>query len=234
MSSEMIDIARNIERVREKIAAACARAGRAAESVRLVAVSKTKSIELIREAARAGQTLFGENYVQEAVDKVNQLPTAEWHFIGSLQTNKVKQVTGAFALIHSVDRLKLASALNLAAEAASVVQPILLQMHIGDESTKHGFSAEELNSAIDEVSKLKNLTLRGLMSLPPLEETEDKARENFAKLREAFDGARLLLRSDLRAQFSELSMGTSSDFEAAILEGATLVRVGTDIFGARS
>jgi MAF protein len=232
-------IARNLQQVRERIAAACARAGRAPSDVRLVAVSKTKPVELIREAIAAGQNVFGENYVQEAVDKINQFPRAEWHFIGSLQTNKAKQVAGRFALVHSVDRLKLASALDAALEKTTVteietVQPILLQVHVGDESTKHGFSFEELPQAAKEISQMKHLSIRGLMALPPLEDSEEKSRVHFAKLREALEIVKAQLPPEQRGLVRELSMGTSGDLEAAILEGATLVRVGTDIFGARS
>jgi pyridoxal phosphate enzyme (YggS family) len=180
-------VAENLKRVREKIANACARASRPLTDVQLVAVSKHKPIELIREALAAGQIAFGENYVQEAVDKINQLPQAEWHFIGSLQTNKIKQVAGSFALIHSVDRLKLAQALNLSAAAGGAVQPILLQIHLGFEETKHGFSIAEVEAAFPELIEMKNLSIRGLMSLPPLEETEAKARANFARLRDSLE-----------------------------------------------
>lgn len=219
-----MSIADNLASVRERISAACSRAGRAPGEVRLVAVSKTKPISLIREALAAGQSVFGENYVQEAVEKVALEPSCEWHFIGSLQTNKARLVTGSFALVHSVDRLKLAAALASAASERGVRQPILLQVHIGDEATKHGFAWNELPRAFEEISALPSLEVRGLMALPPLEESEFAQRRNFALLREA--ASKLGLR--------ELSMGTSADFEAAILEGATLVRVGTDIFGART
>jgi len=209
-------------------------------AVRLVAVSKTKPIELIREAVEAGQTVFGENYVQEAVDKINQLPSVEWHFIGSLQTNKAKQVAGHFALIHSIDRLKLAMAIDSAMEQRSLTstststsQPILLQIHIGDEETKHGFSLEQLPAAVEAIAQMTHLSIRGLMALPPLEETEEKSRVHFAKLREVLEIVKARLPVEQRPLVTELSMGTSGDLEAAILEGATLVRVGTDIFGAR-
>jgi pyridoxal phosphate enzyme (YggS family) len=228
-------IAENLRNVRARIESACARTGRATSEVRLVAVSKTKPVAMLEEATRAGQCLFGENYVQEAVDKINQLPGAEWHFIGSLQTNKARAVLGRFALIHSVDRVKLARALDsaAAAAAATVVQPILLQVHIGDEASKHGFSIDELVEAVGEIAQMKHLSIHGLMALPPLEETEAKSRVHFARLRETLETAREALPPESRGLCRELSMGTSSDFEAAILEGATLVRVGTDIFGAR-
>ncbi len=232
--SENHGISENLRIVRAKMAQACARANRAADTVRLVAVSKTKPIELIQEAIAAGQTIFGENYVQEAVDKISRIPSVEWHFIGTLQSNKAKQVAGSFALVHSIDRLKLASTLNSAAAARGAVQPILLQVHIGDEATKQGFSFAEMPDVIAQVCEMKNLRLRGLMSLPPLEDTEAGARMNFAKLRESLEKWRTLLPAENRPEFCELSMGTSSDFEAAVLEGATLIRVGTDIFGVRT
>lgn len=227
-------VAKHIDQVRAKIAAACVAAGRRQESVKLIAVSKTKPISLIDEAVAATQMSFGENYVQEASEKIALRPDLDWHFIGSLQSNKAKQVAGKFALVHSVDRLKMAQALNLAAELVSRVQPVLLQIYIGDEATKHGFSIDELPDALSQLSSLKGLSLRGLMALPPLEEDVVKSRENFAQLRYCLEASRKLLAPEQRAAFSELSMGTSSDYEAAILEGATLVRVGTEIFGARS
>ena len=250
-------VAENLKRVRERIEAACVRASRSASDVRLVAVSKTKPIEMVREAYAAGQSLFGENYAQEAIDKIGQLPDAEWHFIGSLQTNKAKQVAGNFAFIHSVDRVKLATALNSAIESRSsnqsnvnvnvnidgningnvltshVPQPILLQVHIGDEETKHGFAVSDLADAAKQISLLQNLSIRGLMALPPLEESEAKSRVHFAKVREALEIVKAALPLEQSALVRELSMGTSGDLAAAILEGATLVRVGTDIFGAR-
>ncbi len=227
-------VAQNLARVRARIEAACVRASRSVSSVRLVAVSKTKPNDLIKEALAAGQTVFGENYVQEAIAKIGAFPEGEWHFIGSLQTNKSKQVAGTFALIHSVDRLKLATSLNQALESKTgVVQPILLQVHIGDESTKHGFSLGELAQAAREISAMKQLSIRGLMALPPLEESEDKSRAHFAQVRDALEVVRQAVSPEQRAVIRELSMGTSGDLEAAILEGATLVRVGTDIFGAR-
>lgn len=228
-----MSIPENLEHVRARIAAACSRASRNTSDVRLIAVSKTKPAGLIREAINAGQIVFGENYVQEALEKIELIPDVEWHFIGSLQTNKARAVTGRFALIHSVDRLKLARALNLVAIEKNTVQPILLQVHIGDESTKHGFSIEEAPSAFIEIAAMKGLEIRGLMSLPPLEDTSEKARANFALLRAKLSEWRRLLTPEQAEKFTELSMGTSSDFEDAILEGATLVRVGTDIFGAR-
>ena len=227
-------IADNLRRVEESIAEACTRAKRSSSDVRLIAVSKTKPIAMIEEAMRAGQKSFGENYVQEAVEKVSALPSADWHFIGSLQSNKVKQVVGRFALIQSVDRIKLVRELAKVATAAGVRQDILLQIHIGDEETKHGFGFDEAPSAISEIGELGSLRLRGLMSLPPLLDDEHASRANFARLREALEKWRSNLSSEKSRDFTELSIGTSSDYEWAIQEGATMVRVGTAIFGERA
>lgn len=188
---------------------------------------------MIRAAFAAGQRIFGENYVQEAVAKVAAFAEAEWHFIGGLQTNKVKPITGRFALIHSVDRERLADELEKAAAKAGVVQDILLQVHVGSEASKSGVSMDEAPALIERIAGHSHLRLRGLMSLPPLTEDERVGRGYFASLREALEKWRRLLPTDQAARFGELSMGTSSDYEWAILEGATYVRVGTAIFGAR-
>lgn len=225
----MNDIANRLAAVNEKIAGACERAGRKPGDVKLLAVSKTKPLELIREAFAAGQRSFGENYVQEAVEKVARFPGADWHFIGSLQSNKAKQVAGRFSLIHSVDRAKLADELAKAASAAGAVQDVLVQIHIGDEQTKHGVTIGEAPELVERVRSHASLRLRGLMSLPPLSDDERVARGYFSKIRDAFE----LWKSGDR-HFNELSLGTSSDFEWAILEGATMVRVGTAIFGERA
>jgi pyridoxal phosphate enzyme (YggS family) len=224
----MSDVADNLKRTHEQISSACARAGRRADSVRLIAVSKTKPLKAIEEALAAGQKVFGENYVQEAVEKVEHFPQAEWHFIGSLQTNKVKQVVGRFSLIESVDRLKLALEIAKVAERAGQVQDILLQIHVGDEATKQGLSFLEVPSIIEQLIELKSLRLRGIMSMPPMVEDERVGRSYFASLREACEKWRALVPT-----LTELSMGTSSDFEWAIMEGATMVRLGTSVFGAR-
>lgn len=228
-----MSIASNLKSIREQMAAAALKVRRDPTSVRLIAVSKTKPLALIREAFDAGQSSFGENYVQEAVEKVEEFPQAEWHFIGSLQTNKAKQVVGKFALIHSVDRAKLADELEKVASQKGIVQDILVQIHIGDEETKHGAGLDDAPALIEHISKLPHLRMRGIMSLPPLSENESVSRGYFASLRAGFEKWRSQLPREQASHFTELSMGTSSDFESAILEGATMVRVGTSIFGAR-
>lgn len=227
-------IKENLERVHERIARACEKAQRSLNEVRLVAVSKTKPIDMVSEAFHAGQTLFGENYVQEALRKIELLPQAEWHLIGSLQTKKARSIAGKFALIHSVDREKLASEISKAAGNIKTVQDILIQVHIGDESTKSGVTLDEAPGLIEAVLKMPNIRLRGLMSLPPLTGNESLARSYFAQLRESMERWRRETMNPVEgSQFTELSIGTSSDFEWAILEGATYVRIGTAIFGER-
>jgi pyridoxal phosphate enzyme (YggS family) len=203
-------------RVRERIALACARAGRDPASVTLVAVSKTQPVERLREAFEAGQRVFGENYAQELRAKADALPGAEWHFIGALQTNKARIVVGRAALIHTCDRLSLAR--ELAKRAAS--QRVLLEVNIGREPQKSGALPEDVPALLDAVRALPTLRCEGLMCIPP---AAGDPRPHFRALREL--AGKLGLR--------ELSMGMSADYETAIEEGATIVRVGTAIFGAR-
>lgn len=227
-----MSIAENLKDVCHRIEQAAAKSGRSAGDVRLIAVSKTKPIVMIEEALRAGQKSFGENYVQEAVEKIVALPAADWHFIGSLQTNKVKQVVGRFSLIHSVDRVRLAEEISKAAVRMNVVQDILIEVNVGGEETKHGVALAELTEVVKVIRELSGVRVRGLMSLPPLTDDERVARGYFRSLR----AARAALQKDFFPQeiyFTELSMGTSGDFELAIEEGATMVRIGTTIFGAR-
>lgn len=225
----MSQIAPNLEEVRRRMAAAAQRAGRNPEQVRLVAVSKTVSVELIREAVAAGQRLFGENYLQEARGKIEVLgEAADWHFIGHLQSNKARAAVNRFALIHGVDRLKLAEALDAAAASKGTIQKILLQVNLAGEASKSGTSPEAAPELLRQISGLAHLRLMGLMTMPPFLEPE-AVRPYFRALRELRDRLEELSGQPL----PELSMGMSGDFEAAIEEGATLVRVGTAIFGSR-
>ncbi len=207
-----------LEQVREKIARACAKAGRAPASAKLIAVSKLQPVEKLREAEEAGQHLFGENYAQELRDKAAALPAVEWHFLGALQTNKVKLVAGRAALIHTCDRLALAQ--EIAKRAPASGQRILLEVNIGREPQKAGVLPDDAAALLDQVRALPGLRCEGLMCIPP---AEGDPRPHFRALREL--AARLHL--------AELSMGMSADYEIAIEEGATLVRVGTAIFGER-
>lgn len=233
MSDAKSDVAANLAAVHEEIASAALRAGRKPDEVRLVAVTKTKPIEMIDEAVRAGQLVFGENYPQEAARKIELRPSLEWHFIGGLQSNKVKLVAGRTKLIESVDRLKLGEEIARVAQALGVTQDVLVQVHIGEEGTKLGVAPAEGEELVTKLAALEGIRVRGLMSLPPLSDDERVARARFAELRGHLEAWRRALPADRRAEFRELSMGTSHDFPWAIAEGATLVRVGTRLFGPR-
>lgn len=228
-----MSIQANLQQVRECMEAACRRAGRNPSEVRLLAVSKTKPAALIEAAAAAGQTLFGENYVQEFLDKreLIQAPV-EWHFIGALQTNKVKYLPGKVRLIHSVDRLTLAREIDRQWAKIDAVANILIQVNLGMESTKAGTEEAELEALVRAAAALPRLRIRGLMALPPYLDDPEEVRPYFRRLRElatAMDALRLP-----GVTMTELSMGMSHDFEVAIEEGATLVRVGSAIFGERT
>jgi PLP dependent protein len=215
-----VGIAENLARVRESIDHVCMRAGRSTDSVKLVAVSKTQPIEAVIEAFAAGQDAFGENYAQELHEKADALPEAEWHFIGALQTNKVKIVVGHSALIHTCDRLSLAKEVSKRALAKNLVQRVLLEVNVGREPQKGGVLPEQLDELIAAVRELEALRCEGLMCIPP---AGQDPRPHFRALRELRD--RLGLR--------ELSMGMSADYLVAIEEGSTIVRIGTAIFGER-
>ncbi len=227
----MTDTERNIIEVREQIAGACARAGRDEKDVLLVAVSKYQSVERIAESVAAGVTAFGENHAQELTEKKTffEQHGCRVHFIGQLQTNKIKYVCGFADLIESVDRPNLAARLHQRAEALGVVQEILIQVNIGAEDQKGGVPDEDLDSFADSLTQYPCLRLRGLMCVPPAVEAE-QARAYFRKMRAHFD--RLSGRPGMQT-LDTLSMGMSHDFAVAIEEGATQVRVGTRIFGAR-
>jgi len=229
-----MDFEENIGRVRERIANACRRAGRRPEEVKLVAVSKTVPPELIRRAFEAGLHDFGENRVQEANAKRPALSdlTVTWHMVGHLQSNKAKLARELFHVVHSVDSLRLAQKLDQAAVCADDKLPVLLQVNLGDELTKSGAREEEISQLAEQVGRLKTLELRGLMVLPPFFEDPEQARPFFRRLREL---AKLLEALNLpNVSMQELSMGMSHDFEIAIEEGSTAVRIGTAIFGPRS
>ncbi len=227
-----MNIKNNLEHVRSLIDAACARCGRKPDGVRLVAVSKTKPAAMINEAAAAGQVVFGENYVQEFVDKLEQVTApVEWHFIGGLQSNKVKYLRGKVAMIHSVDRLSLAEEIDRQWGKLDQKIDVLLEVNLGQEDSKSGTGEAELIELVRQVAALPHLRIRGLMALPPWLDDPEDVRPYFRRLRELAENiARLQIPG---VAMDELSMGMSNDFEVAIEEGATLVRVGTAIFGAR-
>ncbi len=228
----MPDIAENIKRVRERMEATARRAGRNPEEIRLVAVSKTVDTERVLQAVQAGVEMLGENYVQEAKKKIEKVGhQVSWHFIGHLQTNKAKIAARLFDFIHSVDNLGLAEELNRAAEQQGKMMPILLQINLSGEPTKFGMSGEEIFKIAEQISRMPALAVSGLMTLPPYFENPEEARPYFIRLRELAE--RLRQENIPRLTMRELSMGMSNDFEAAIEEGATLVRVGTALFGPR-
>ncbi|MGD8541579.1 MAG: YggS family pyridoxal phosphate-dependent enzyme [Desulfobacteraceae bacterium] len=222
-----------LEGVLDRIRQAALACGRDPRSVRLVAVSKTVSAERVRQAVAAGVDTLGENYIQEArgkIDALAALPVA-WHFIGHLQTNKAKYAVRLFELIHTVDSLKLAAELDRQAAKAGKTQRVLVQVNVSGEASKSGASEAEAGRLVAEIAKLPHLSLEGLMTMPPFFDQPERARPYFRDLRRLRDEIqqRNLPGVDLR----ELSMGMTGDFEVAIAEGATLVRIGTAIFGER-
>ena len=222
-----------LEQIKERIRKACESCSRDADSVRLVAVSKTIAAGTVKEAIEAGVTVLGENYIQEAREKFNTLVQypVSWHFIGHLQSNKAKYAVRLFDLIHSVDSFKLARELDKQAKKLDKIQRILVQVNIGAEDTKSGISADEAPGLISEISRLENLSIRGLMTMPPYFYQPEKVKPFFAALRELRD--RIKAQALPNVSLEELSMGMTGDFEVAIEEGATLVRIGTAIFGER-
>ncbi len=229
----MVDIRENVARVQERIDAACRRSGRRTEDVKLVAISKTMPPELIRAAYDAGLREFGENRVQEAKAKRPALAdlTATWHLVGPLQSNKAKPARELFHWIHSVDSLWLAEKLAQAAPCSSDRLPVLLEVNLGEEAAKSGVRAQEVAPLAEQVARLETLDLRGLMAVPPFFENAEQVRPYFRRLREL--AMEIASRKLPKVSMQELSMGMSHDFEAAIEEGATMVRVGTAIFGPR-
>jgi len=222
-----------LEQIRLRIRQAAESCNRDADSVRLVAVSKTIAADIVKEAIEAGVTILGENYVQEARDKFKALAQypVSWHFIGHLQSNKARYAVRLFDLIHSVDSLKLAHELDKQAGKLEKIQQILVQINISAEDTKSGISTDEAPRLIAEISRLKNLAVKGLMTMPPYFYQPQKVQPFFAALRELRD--QISEQTLPNVSLDELSMGMTGDFEVAIKEGATLVRIGTAIFGER-
>jgi pyridoxal phosphate enzyme (YggS family) len=225
-------VAENLSAVKERMAKAAARAGRDPEGITLVAVTKTVPVERIREAIDAGQRVFGENRVQEAQAKVEALGRdIQWHLIGHLQRNKVRWVCDLFDLIHSVDSLPLAQDINARAARHGLVMPILIQVNIGDETTKSGVIASETLALVQQVATLPHVTIQGLMCIPPAVDIAEHARPSFVQLRTLTE--QIARERIPNVAMSTVSMGMSHDFEVAIEEGATMVRVGSAIFGPR-
>jgi len=227
-----MDLKKRLENVNDRINRAALKCGRDPESIHLVAVSKTIPANRVKEAIELGVTILGENYVQEARNKFNVLGTypVSWHFIGHLQTNKAKYAVRLFDLIHSVDTLKLAHELNKQAKKVNKFQDILIQVNVGKESSKSGSDIENAANMIKDIVLFENLSVKGFMAMPPFFNNPEKARPFFIALRNLRDQIQKTLPG---VALDELSMGMSGDFEVAIEEGATFVRIGTAIFGER-
>jgi len=219
------DIRRNLARVQEAIAASCARAGRSPDGVLLIAVSKTMDVERVRLAIEAGVAALGENRVQEAKAKIEALGhPVPWHLIGPLQTNKARDAVRLFDCIQSMDRIELAREIDRRARAAGRTVDVLVEVNVGEESQKAGVRPDELKSLLDAISRLDRIRVRGLMAIPPAAADPEQSRPYFRRLRELRDACGL----------EQVSMGMSADYQVAIEEGATIVRVGTAIFGPRA
>jgi hypothetical protein len=226
--------------LQHRVDAAAEEYGRDPETIQIIAVSKTFPSAAIEEAMHAGQTAFGENYVQEAVEKIKQLdklrPWLEWHFIGPLQSNKTADIAEHFDWMHTLDRLKIAERLSIQREPHARLGPlqVCVQVNISDEESKSGVRPSEVLTLCEQIAPLRGLTLRGLMAIPAPSKNPDEQRKSFAAVRELFESIRM--QKEMSAgfhNFDTLSMGMSDDLEAAIAEGATMVRVGSAIFGQR-
>jgi pyridoxal phosphate enzyme (YggS family) len=227
-----MNVVMNLKSVLDKIRTAALKTGRDPAEVRLVAVSKTKSADLVNEAARFGQRLFGENYVQELVAKAKEITEpVEWHFIGHLQNNKVRQIAGLVTMIHSVDRISLAQEIDRQWGKMEQVCDVLIEVNIAGEETKCGISVIEVSELVRRVASLPNVRIRGLMTMPPFYDDPERARPYFRELRRIAE--KITAENIPKTEMKELSMGMSGDFEVAIAEGATMVRIGSAIFGER-
>ena len=229
-AARMSEIAEHLAGILERLKTACQKAGRAGEAARLLAVSKTFPVGAVREAAAAGQELFGESRVQEAVEKIPQLPSRlRWHFIGHLQKNKIRKILPLVEALHSVDSVELAADIERIGTELGLRPRVFLQVNIAADASKFGFQPEVLRGEMERILALRRLEVVGLMTIPPLVPEAEMSRRHFAALREFRDA----LEREFGVGLPELSMGMSGDFEVAAEEGATLVRVGSAIFGGR-
>jgi len=227
----MNSIAENLERVREQIAQAAKKSGRSTDDVDLVAISKTHDAEKVREAIEAGQSLFGESRVQEARVKIPELPSnLRWHFVGHLQKNKIRHALPLFELTHSVDSLGVAQEMNRIAEEEGLHPRVLLEVNVAGEGSKFGFVPEKLRAEMELLLALPRMSILGLMTIPPIAEEAEASRKYFVALRKLRDQ----LQTEFKVDLAQLSIGMTQDYGVAVEEGATLVRVGTAIFGERS
>ena len=223
----------NIKKIRDNIAEAALRSGRTASDIRLMAVTKTVDDDRIMEAIEAGVDIIGENYVQEARRKIEKMgENVEWHMIGHLQSKKSKYAVRLFDMIHSVDRMKLAGELDKRSKMVECLTKILIEVNISGEETKSGVRKEDAINLVKDISTLENLSIQGLMTMPPWFDDPEDARPYFVNLRELRD--RIIKENIPNVEMRELSMGMSGDYQVAVEEGATIVRIGTLIFGERS
>lgn len=227
-----MDICENINEVKERMANAAIKSGRNINDIILVAVSKTKPAEYLLEAQRCGQNIFGENKVQEIVQKYDVVKGAQWHMIGHLQKNKVKYIIDKVKMIHSLDNLELAEEIDKRANKNNIIMPVLIQINIGREDTKSGIYEEELDSFQQKLTDYKNILVSGIMTIPPRSDNKLKTRDYFKKTKVLFDKMKEFKADNFNVKY--LSMGMTADYDIAIEEGANIVRVGTGIFGARN
>jgi pyridoxal phosphate enzyme (YggS family) len=226
----MSSIADNLDRVREQISTAAAKSGRASSEIELVAVTKTHPAESVREAIKAGQILFGESRVQEARAKIPELPSnCRWHFVGHLQKNKIRHALSLFEMFHGIDSFAVAQDINRIAEEEGLYPRILLEVNVAGEGSKFGFAADALGAQMEALLGLPRVSIEGLMCIPPLAMESEDSRKFFVQVRELRDS----LAQEFSLQLPVLSMGMTQDFSIGVEEGATLVRVGTAIFGER-
>lgn len=228
----MSEITQNIDEIDARIAKAAERSGRKKEDILLLAVTKTIDIPKIKEAVNHGLTQLGENKVQEILDKYDTLGSdVKWHLIGHLQTNKVKYIIDKVDLIHSVDSIKLAQEINKRAEQKNMVMNILIEVNIAEEESKFGVKPEEVENLIAEISQMKNICVKGLMTVAPFVENSEENRNCFSQMRQLL--VDINAKNMNNVNMDVLSMGMTGDYEVAIEEGATIVRIGTGIFGKR-
>ena len=226
-------LAENLQQVNANIEKACAAVGRAPSEITLVAVSKTKPVSMLQEAYDAGARVFGENKVQEIMDKYDQLPSdIQWHMIGHLQRNKVKYIIDKVAMIHSVDSLRLAQTIEQEAAKKELVMPILLEVNVSEEDTKFGLKVEEVLPLLEQISSFSHIQVKGLMTIAPFVENPEENREVFRTLKKL--SVDISAKNINNVTMSVLSMGMTGDYQVAVQEGSTMVRVGTGIFGERN
>ena len=226
-------LAENLQQVNANIKKACAAVGRAPSEITLVAVSKTKPVSMLQEAYDAGARVFGENKVQEIMDKYDQLPSdIQWHMIGHLQRNKVKYIIDKVAMIHSVDSLRLAQTIEQEAAKKELVMPILLEVNVAEEDTKFGLKVEEVLPLLEQISSFSHIQVKGLMTIAPFVENPEENREVFRTLKKL--SVDISAKNINNVNMSVLSMGMTGDYQVAVQEGSTMVRVGTGIFGERN